>query len=358
VRLGIDARELTGEATGVGRYLARLLREWALAPDGTRVTLYSPDGRIALPAGLSGEVAIVDGAGGTRWEQFDLAAALRRDRPDVFFAPGYTAPLRTGVPTVVAIHDVSFAAHPEWFSWREGTRRRLLTRWSARRAARVITISDFSRHQIVARLGVPDDRVRVITLGAGLEAAPAPAEARTPLVLFVGTLLNRRHLPLLIDAFVRVATSHPTAELVIVGRNRTHPFLDVGALAAQTPVASRIRVADWIPDADLAALYRKATAFAFLSEYEGLGLTPLEALSAGVAPVVLDTPVAREAYGEAALRVTTDVTDVAGALAAALDPSSDRRAAVMRAAPAVLARYDWRRTAAATLAVLQEASAR
>ena len=83
-----------------------------------------------------------------------LPRLVRNGKADVLFSPGYTAPLFAGVPMVVAIHDVSFAAHPEWFGWREGLRRRMLTRLSARRAARVLTISEFSKREIVTRLGV------------------------------------------------------------------------------------------------------------------------------------------------------------------------------------------------------------
>src|SRR4029079_5996293 len=91
-------------------------------------------------------VSLVTAPGdGTAWEQFALPRLLRAARADVLFAPAYAVPLRSPVPFVVAIHDVSFAAHPEWFSWREGARRRVLARLSAERARRVLTISEFSK---------------------------------------------------------------------------------------------------------------------------------------------------------------------------------------------------------------------
>ena len=94
-------------------------------------------------------------------------ARSARDRPDVLFAPGYTAPLTAPAPMVLTIHDVSFFAHPEWFSCREGTRRRLLTAWSARRARVVLTDSVFSKSEIVATHRARGTRVRVIPLGIG-----------------------------------------------------------------------------------------------------------------------------------------------------------------------------------------------
>ena len=209
MRIGVDARELSGHATGVGRYLQCLLREWGLSGAPHHWTLYSPDGRLAVAAGPAGRsrpgARSRQHASGSRahWPR-----AVRRDRPDVFFAPGYTAPLTTGVPLVVAMHDVSFAAHPEWYRWREGLRRRWLARLAARQARAVITISEFSRGEIVRHLGITADRVRVIPLGVGLSGAAAPAAAREPLVLFVGSIFNRRHLPALRR---RLLASRPAA---------------------------------------------------------------------------------------------------------------------------------------------------
>ena len=354
MRIGVDAREIGGRMTGVGRYLQCLLHEWGLSTPHHHWTLYSPDGHLALSPGLHGEIAVVPGKGDTRWEQTALARAVRRDRPDVFFAPGYTAPLTTGVPLVVAMHDVSFAAHPEWYRWREGVRRRLLAKLAARKARTVITISAFSREEILRHLGVAPERVLVIPLGVGLATASA-ASGRDPLVLYVGSIFNRRHLPTLIDGFELLATRRPDARLEIVGANRTHPPQDLHALARRTG-DHRIRIRDWVDDEQLRELYRQASAFAFLSEYEGFGLTPLEALAAGIPPVVLETAVAREVLGDAALYVAgPDATLVADALDRAIGPGTDRDA-VLQAAPSVLSRYDWRQTAAATLAAIEDAA--
>src|SRR6478736_1259882 len=210
VRIAIDGRELGGEATGVGRYLHHLLVEWARLADAAahRFSIYSPNGRLGLPPDFPGEVVTVPGDGGTRWEQGQLARALRKDRPDVLFAPGYTAPVVHGVPTVLVIHDVSFLAHPEWFGRREGLRRRLLVRLSSARAKRILTVSEFSRDEIVRRLGIPASRVRVIRHGLPAPRAVATG-ARQPLVLYVGSLFNRRHIPELIEGFARVAATNP-----------------------------------------------------------------------------------------------------------------------------------------------------
>ena len=124
LRIGIDARELLGEVTGVGRYLGELLIRWTRRPDAEtrRFILYSP-GRCSFRCHPDVEPRVIPGGTGTWWEQTD-ASAGRSDGPARFFAPAYTAPLALGIPFAVTIHDVSFIAHPEWFRPRERWRRR------------------------------------------------------------------------------------------------------------------------------------------------------------------------------------------------------------------------------------------
>ena len=136
------------------------------------------------------------------------------------------------------------------------------------------------------------------------------------------------------------------------------PRVDYTAQVAALGLGGRLSVRHWVDDETLTTLYAQATAFAFLSEYEGFGFTPLEALAHGAVPVVLDTPVAREIYGDAAVRLT-DGPDLVGAVAAALggllaDPAA--RTPYLAAAPTVLASYRWAETAARTWRYLEEAA--
>ncbi len=356
LRIGIDARELLGETTGVGRYLGELVRRWATRPDSAtrRFMLYAPEPPRVPSAEGAMEWRVIPGGTGTWWEQTSLRKAVRADAPDVFFAPAYSAPLGLGIPFAVTIHDISFLAHPEWFRFRERWRRRLLTTRAARNARVILTDSQFSRSEIETRLHVDPTRIRVIPPGVTRPGSPIPRlESRSPLVLFVGSIFNRRRLPDLIAAFARAASTLPEARLLIVGADRTWPAQNLGAAAVHHGCGPQVQFLRYVREDELRAVYARASVFAFLSEYEGFGLTPLEALSAGVPIVVLDTPVAREVYGAAAEYVQRgDLEGTARALERLLrSPAAGREQ--LEHAPAVLERYSWDRAADETLQALE-----
>jgi glycosyltransferase involved in cell wall biosynthesis len=224
-----------------------------------------------------------------------------------------------------------------------------MTKASARRAARVLTQSDFTKREAVRHLGLDHSRVDVVYLGTTTLRTNA---AREPLVLYVGSLFNRRHIPELVAGFAQLAARHPTARLEIVGDNRTMPAIDIDQLIAESGAGGRIRARQYVSDAELSSLYARASAFVFLSEYEGFGLTPLEAMAAGIPVVVLDTEVAHEIYGPAATYVAhADPGLIAAALERVLGDQPERQR-LIEAGQVQVARYSWDECARRTLQVL------
>jgi glycosyltransferase involved in cell wall biosynthesis len=358
LHIGVDARELVGTPTGVGRYLAGVLQEWSRQRLPHRLSFFlHRDPPVWLRNISFNCEVVIDSAehAGTWWEQRHLPALAARSGIDVLLAPAYTAPLALKCPSVVIIHDVSFFAQPQSFQWREGFRRRLLTQLSAQRAAAVVTVSQFSADEIHEHLEVPRAAIVLAPQGAPEWRGGPPGPEREPLVLSVGTLFQRRHTPELMQAMALVLTRVPAARLVLIGGNRSYPPIDPAALARSVGLTDAFTWKSYVSDAELDDLYASARAFAFLSDYEGFAMTPMEAAAHGVPSVLLDTPVAREVYGDAALRVPLSVPVIADALTALLTDPDVHAAAVARGR-AQLEAFTWSRTASVLRETLERAA--
>ena len=359
LHIGVDGRELLGRPTGVGRYLREVLDGWrADSAWPHRVTLVVPQAPSAALVARHAHVgwSVEHGAGaGTWWEQTRLPRAIARVGADVLLAPAYTGPLRLSCPMVLTIHDLSYFAHPEWFGWREGARRRWLTRLAARRAVAILTVSEFAAADIVTRLGVSRARVHVVRHGAPI--ATSPSTAREPIVLYVGSLFERRHVPELIDGFAEVVAALPRARLVMVGEDRSRRGINPTALAARRGIASHVEWHHYLSEDELVRRYATARVFAFLSEYEGFGMTPLEAMAFGVPPIVLDTPVAREIYADAAWYVAPTAAEVGQALSCLLTDEALHADFVGRGLARVRA-FSWTTAARAVRERLEQAARR
>ncbi len=300
---------------------------------------------------------IDDSRAGTFWEQLRLPPAAARAKIDVLFAPAYTAPLRIHCPTVLAIHDLSYFAQPKWFSMREGLRRRWVTKRAARRAHAVIAGTAFAAREIDRFLGLSSERVHIVPYGSTAPTADGDASARELLVLFVGSLFNRRRIPELLAGFAATAARVPSSRLVLAGDNRTEPRIDPIAIATRLGIADRVTWTGYVTDDELDALYRRARVFVFLSDYEGFGMTPLEAIAHGVPPVLLDTDVMREVYGDAASYVSLDPSSIADTLERLLTDDDAQREALARACRR-LEMYSWDRAAETTIRIIEQAAGR
>lgn len=368
--IGIDAEELRGQATGTGRYLRCLIRVWA-REGRDRLLLYSreplpPDPLLRQPGVEARPLGGGSRMGSLQWRETTLVAAARADAPDVFFSPSYFCPLRLNVPRVTAVHDVSFFSLPHEFSWLDGLRRRALVAASLRASRAALACSAFTRHEIRALWPELSGRIHHVPLGRDDDLAPGPPREAArqelgvsgPLLLSVGSLFRRRHIPELLRAVRTLRPRWPGLRLDLVGDNRTHPHLDVVELVDRLGLADNVRLSGFVSEAELALRYAAADVAVYLSEYEGFGLPALEAMARGVPVVASFRPALGEVFGEAALLVEgRDVAGIAAAvdavlreplLAHALRSRGDRLAAGLT----------WEATARKTRRILEEAARR
>jgi glycosyltransferase involved in cell wall biosynthesis len=294
------------------------------------------------------------------WDHLRLPGLLAAHGVALYHGTKNVLPWRMAVPGVVTVHDLAVYACPETFAWQQRLHFRLCVPPSVARAARVIADSTHARDDLVARFHLDPARVPVVPLAmpAAFLAPPSAAEVAAlrakhdlhgPLVVCVGTVQPRKRVDRVIEAFARAGAAAAGWQLVVAGRRR--PGYDPPWLRDLPP---GVRWLGPLDDAELRALYATAEIAMSASEYEGFGLTVLEAMASGCAVVSVATTSIPEVVGDAGRLVARSD---AGLLAATLtelltDPTA--RAALATRARARAATFTWDETARRTEAVYEE----
>ncbi|MEI7436400.1 MAG: glycosyltransferase family 1 protein [bacterium] len=374
MRLGLNTLFLIpGEVGGSETYFTETLRALLFAhPAVTPVFFTNIENdafmRASFGAASGAEfhllnVRAVQRAARILYEQLRLPARVRRAGVDVLWSPGYTAPLAVTAPQVVSLLDMQYRRFPEDLSqlarWTTGA----LVQAAARRADCILTISEFSRTELLRFTPARAGRIVVTPLGVDpVFATPIPADVRaqrlaglvtgaTPYLLCVANSYPHKNLPLLVEAFASAARTIPH-QLVLVGRpRRGEPALEQ-ALAASGLAPRIVRLAG-MSRAGLAALYQGAEAFVFPSLYEGFGLPVLEAMAAGAPVITTREGALPEVGGEAVTCISgRDPAALSGAICSVVAWSPEFRARHVAVARARALTFTWAATAGRTFAAL------
>jgi glycosyltransferase involved in cell wall biosynthesis len=364
VRIGIDARN---DGTGVGRYTFSLLRELSRLDHDNEYVLFLNRRRLATYPAPGPNFRLVEADipwFGVR-EQLRLPRLIDRERLDLVHYPHLTVPLISATPFVVTIHDLNYLDRDAVFNPGGGLRQRLLEAGyrlelaKAKRARRLIAVSEHTRDTVVRRLGVDPARVAVTYEAADPPGGVEPdrsvldrhALGGVPFFLYVGAAYPYKNLDRLVEAFARLGGDH---RLVLAGDQE-----DFGPAlrkrAATLVLGERVVFTGPVSEAELAALYDAALAYVFVSLGEGFGLPGLEAMQAGVPVVAADAASLPEIYRDAARYCDPlDVGSIASALAE-LATDEELRARLAALGRERAAEFSWARTADLTLAVYAEA---
>lgn len=372
MRIGVNALGMIpGEVGGAEIYLRRTLASMAkLAPEHEFMVFGNRENRRTLSEDLRGcsNVTLV----GTKVrafgrvrrvlaEQWLLPKLAAKTRVDILWNPGYVAPLRCPCPRITSVLDLQYRHFPEDFTRAGLLAIRFLVASALKRSEGLITISEFSRQELMALGKVPFDRISVTPLAAGDDfsrSLPGDFLAERvltllgradPYLLCVSNSYPHKNLDGAVRAFAQVLSDIPH-RLVLVGRARLGEPKLQAAIEALGHSTDRITRLHHVEHEDLIALYQAADAFIFPSLYEGFGLPVLEAMQAGL-PVIASRAAAIPEVGGDTIRYakTDDPGSFAETLKETLFLPQEERARITRAARERAKKFSWEMTARKTL---------
>ena len=297
-----------------------------------------------------------------------LSRELRRKPVDVLHVQ-YTAPPLAPCPVVTTIHDLAFEHLPETFNRRSWMQLRLTVRRTARRAAQIITVSEYSRQDICNTYSIPSERITVtpeaasgkffpLTDATELRAVREIYGIKRNYILSLCSIQPRKNLIRLVEAysFLRKSSAHlELPQLVLAGKSGWRDD-EIFRAAQRETVADDIVLTGYVADEHLNALYNGATCFVYPSYFEGFGLPILEAMKCGTPVVAGNRTSLPEVAGEAAILFDPfETKSLADALQRLLrDPEC--RATLSAKGFERAGEFSWKTTARLTLEVYERAA--
>jgi len=346
---------------GINSYIYHLLRNLSQIDSGYRYSVYLGDRRFEDERLRLNYSRWPTHAPLVRilWEQLVQPVALHQGEVDLLHALAFVGPLVTSCPFVVTIYDLSFYHYPEafrpWNRWYLS----LFTALSARRARRVIAISESTKHDVVKMLGVSPDRVDVAYCGVDDLFHPLPAadvanfrrERALPdrFILFLGTLEPRKNVQKLVQAYGRWRAAETGVPKLVVAGGKGWHYDQIFAEVERLGLTGEVIFPGYVVEQELPLWYNAADLFVYPSRYEGFGLPVLEAMACGTPVVTTNVASLPEVAGDAALLVPPDDgAQLLEAMRRALSDGSLRQEMVAKGL-AHAADFTWARTALKTL---------
>jgi glycosyltransferase involved in cell wall biosynthesis len=349
MRIAIDLQATAGQTTGFGRYVHQLRSALAAVapPDVSFRDITTIKRNLSTPKRML-------------WDQLGLPLAAAWRRPDVLFIPAFSAPVLWPGKLVATCHDLIGRLFPQYFSRTARAYWHSLLPAGIRHADHVLVISESTKRDVVRLLGIPPSRISVTPLAVGAAFKPITDTTLVdrvrhtynlprPYCVAIGTIEPRKNYPFLVDAFgVAKREDH---DLVIVGkRGWDAPALD--QRIRQYHMGDRVRVLEYVAEADLVPLLGGATALLFPSRYEGFGLPVLEAMACGVPVVASTASSVPEVGGEAVLYADPSDKEAWQVQIGRIITDTSLRVKLREQGLTRAATFTWHRTAQLTLEAL------
>lgn len=371
MRIGLDARLAFYDKTGIGRYTRALLTYLpAVSTDQDHYFLFCDRQPFVNPwSDPRLNIVPIPRKQRILWTNFSLPPLLKTKQIDLYHGVcNFELPVRKVCPYVVTIHDLIPLFFPKLVPKKHLILFRILMRWVARIADKIITDSYSSKKDILNRLGVPEEKIQVIYLAHHPDYHPIPDRHKIESILakhhlngkyllFTGVLEPKKNLLRLIEAFHLLKTQiNPDKDLKLVlvgGRGWGYAGANenLSRLIERRELKEEVIFTGYVPDEDLPYLYNGAELFVFPSLYEGFGLPVLEAMACGIPVVTSKVSSLPEIVGEAGKLVDPyDPRNIAEGISEVLTNQTLRQSMIEKGLQRAHL-FSWQRTAAETLAV-------
>lgn len=318
----VNARFLIQPITGVQRFAVEISLELKkILGDG--VTFVAPNRIIQSHFTNKFDVVTIGAHQGYLWEQWDLPRYLRKHGNPLLLCLCNTAPLYYK-NKIVTVHDVAFMAYPQTFSKSFLYVYRFMIPRIMRSAKKVITVSEFSKSEIVKYYGINREKIDVVynAVGADFRKKEDEKLKKQKYILAVSSLNYRKNFLAVLKAFSILEKTDKETALYIIGDLKNTNF--AGVDIEQYKKDQRINFLGRVSDNELIRYYSNAAAFIYPSIYEGFGIPPLEAQRCGCKVIIADIPPLREVVADSGLYCNPyDVNDIANKMMSSITDSND-----------------------------------
>lgn len=360
MKIIIEGSALEKRGTGVSRYLINLLNLWLKNYSHKFYILIKDDNLISdvkahyiyIPYFQKRNIL---------WQQLIIPRIVNQINDAVYFAPNYTLPLFIKLPSLLAIHDLSFFKYKQ-HTLLKNALLKILVKKSIMKASKCITISDFIKREILDNIkGLSSNKVEVVYLGcqsnfyndiddSQLEKVRQKYSILGDFLLSVGLIFNRRCPEKLLKVFKKLIERHNlNLYLIIIGENRTIPRLNLKEIVKNLSISGRVIFIPYVEEEELKIFYKMCKALIYFSDYEGFGLPILEVLASRKKVICSDIEVFHEIYKDGCFYVNHKERD---------EVLSDRIYEILEKEEALMKTnrcngYKWEKTAERTMEILE-----
>lgn len=365
--IGIDGNEANvRQKVGIGQYAYNLLSGLSKNKKDKFIIYLKNPPRADMPAASAFWLYKLIGPK-FMWTRIGLPInlLLSKDKPDIFFSPTHYAPIYSPCPTVISVMDLSFIFFPELFRKKDLYQLTAWTKRSVEKAAKILTISHYSKKTIINQYKLNEDKVVVTYPGYNNKLFNYQSDDENYIklklnkfgitgkyILFVGTLQPRKNLVRLISAFHNVLKFYKNLQLVIIGK-KGWLYNEILKNAENLKKQRKIIIIESVQMHDLPFFYKGAQCLTLPSLYEGFGLPVVEAMACGCPVVASNVSSLPEVAGDAGVMVDPyRVDSIAKGITDVLSNDNFRNLLIRKGLDRIK-KFSWSKCAQETIEVLK-----